>query len=151
MVLEANPRIEDYQLKEKRIAIRFSITGNATAANVTHSTDIPGIFFVGTEGNTADAEDSGITVTESDSGGVFALLLKSVGSVKKIIRAEVHDMGAQTGGSDTASAVATVFAGASNTGITASGNIALQVTGTGLNLTSENFSGVMQLEYLMSE
>ena len=151
MVLEANSRLEDYQLKEKEIAIRFSITGSATAASVVHSTDIPGIFYVGTEGNLADSIDSGITVTENDSGGVFALLLTEAGSIKKIIHAEVKDMGAETGGSDTASAVAVVLAGASNSGITASGNVALEVTGTGLNLTSENFSGVMLLRYLMAE
>jgi hypothetical protein len=154
MVLEANPRLEDYQLKEKRIAIRFSITGHATAANVTHSTDIPGICFVSTAGNLADSEDSGMNVTESDgpTNSVFGILLKEVGSVKKMIDAECKDLGAESGGSDTSTAVAVTWAGASNTGITASDNLAFSVAATGLDLSAaESFSGVIILKYLMAE
>jgi len=152
--LEQHPQLENHQLKQRRLVITFGITGHATPASVAHRSDLPGIMRLSTEGVTADAIDSGMNVTEDDgaTNSVFGILLTNVGSIKKVLKATVTDMGTERGGADTSTATPVTLAGASNTGITASGNIALSVAGTGLDIGApENFEGVLEIDYLLAE
>lgn len=148
MYLEKSDKVEDYKLKERRLTIPFTITGHATPASKTSSTDLAPLYL-STEGRTATAAavDSGCNfTTASDSTGVFGLLLTPGAVARKVLRVAVEQ---RSGTTATNKVQATVLNGASSTGITASGNIAVSATCAGLDLSAENFDGVLVIEYMI--
>jgi hypothetical protein len=138
--LENDPSVADYALKEKRLVIPFAITGHATPASKSHATDLPAALILSTEGKTATAAaaDSGCNfTTESDANGIFGVLIYNLGEVDKLLDVQVVNLSAGT---------ATVSRkGASSTGVTASGNIAVSID-SNQALTS-NLSGHVVVDY----
>lgn len=147
MYLDSNSQVMDYRLKTRRLVIPFSITGHATPASKTLSTDIPDAMVISAEGLTATATaiDSGTNFTTAvdATNAVFSLLVYNLGTVTQIKSAQVLDQGNTASGT----AIAVARKGASSTGITASGNVALSVTYTGFDAATENLSAVLILDY----
>jgi hypothetical protein len=151
-VQEKNSVVNDYQLKQKRLVAEFTITGDATPASKVHGVpDLPGVMILRTEGKTADAdavETVSFTTADDDSTGdsVFGILIKGgsdgLGDIRKVLRAQITDRGG--------SATSVAIAGTSDStkGLTADGNLAFNVTGTGLNLSSENADLVVTIDYV---
>lgn len=148
MYLEREDKIQDYKLKERRLCIPFSITGNATPASKVHNQDLSALILR-TEGKTAqaDAIDAGGNfATASDATGVFGILFDPGPAARKVLRVQVEQ---RSGSTATNRVQVTALKGASTTGVTASGNLAFDVTCAGLDLSSENFDGVLVIEYMV--
>jgi hypothetical protein len=140
-----NAGVEDYRIKSERLCIPFSIVANATPASKTSSNDLPGAMVLAMEGLTASAAaiDSGTNFTTPvDSTGIFGILVYNLGTVAKLHKAEV--VGLSSG------SVAVSAKGASTSGVTASGNVAVSVDWSG-DLSSTNLSGVLCIDYIISE
>ena len=134
----------DHSLKSRRLIIPFSITGHASPASKSHATDVPSALILSTEGKTATATaaDSGCNfTTESDSDGIFGILVKNVGTVKKLLDVGVVNLSAGT--------ASVSRKGASSTGVTASGNIAVSVD-SNQALTSD-LSGHLVIDFLITD
>ena len=114
--------VQDYLVKSHRLVIPFAIVNHATAANKTSSNDLPDALILSLEGltATATAADSGCNfTTPTDSTGVFGCLVQNLGTVTKLLDVQVVNPSSGT--------VAVTRVGASSTGVTASGNIAVSV------------------------
>lgn len=142
---DKNAQMEDYKLREKRVIIPFSIVHNATPASKTNSNDLPSSLTLSLEGQTATATaiDSGCAfTTETDSTGIFGCLVSSCGTVAKLLDVQLVNLSSGT---------ATVTrVGASSTGVTASGNIAVSIDWNG-SLATTDFSANLVLEYSVSK
>ncbi len=153
MYLDVSEKVQDYKLKQRRLCVPFFITGSATAASKVVSSDLQ-VVYVRTEGLTAaaDAVDSGGNFTTPDDNGgggaIFGVLLAPGKAITRVLRIAVEQ---RTGTTATNKVQATSLAGASSTGITASGNIAFNITAAGLDLSSENFDGVAIIEYMVEQ
>lgn len=147
--LDQSNRVQDYSIKQRRLCIPFTITGNATPASKTSSVDLSAVYVV-TEGLTAAAAaaDSGTNFTApADSTGDFSLLLMTGASAtRKLMSCTVLQ---RTGSTATNQFQVVAHKGASSTGVTASGNLAVSVTAAGLNLATENFDGIVIVEYMV--
>lgn len=135
----------DYEIKMHRLAIPFTITANATPAQKTHSVDCPGTLTLSTEGKTAEATaiDSGTNfTTEADSTGIFGCLLSGCGTVYKLLDVQLVNLSAGT---------ATVTrVGASSTGVTASGNMAVSIDWSG-NLATTDLTATLVVDYKITK
>lgn len=133
--------VEDYKLREKRLCIPFAIVHHATAASKTYSSDLAASMVLSLEGLTAvaAAADSGCNfTTEVDSTGIFGVLLQNLGTLSKLYDVSIVNLSAGT---------ATVSRkGASSTGITASGNVAVSIDWSG-NLATTDLSGTIIVDY----
>lgn len=148
MYLELSEKVQDYKLKERRLCIPFTITGNATPASKLVGQDLQ-VMYVRTQGLTAaaDAVDAGGNfASPDDATGVFGILFAPGKPARKVLRIAVEQ---RNGSSATNKVQVTALKGASTTGVTASGNLAFDVTCAGLNLTNENFDGVAIIEYVI--
>lgn len=142
---DKNAAVEDYKLREKRLVIPFSITFHATPASKVHSTDLPAALVLSTEGKTATATaiDSGLNfTTEADATGIFGILVYNLGTVEKLLDVSVVNLSAGT--------AAVSRKGASSSGVTASGNIAVSID-SDQNLSTTSLSGNLVIEYRVSK
>lgn len=150
MSIEFKSKAEHHNhlLKQQRLVTEFSIAGNATPADKQHSSDVPGLVVLRTEGKTAaaDAVES-LTWTSAvdDNAGdsVFGVLL------------DLGDNTARKVYSVSLTEVTTVSSSESVTGpntgssfLTSNGNIAVEVAATGLDLSSEDVTFRLEVEYL---
>lgn len=140
-----NSDVNDYAVFSRRLVIPFSIVHNATPANKVVSDDLNAAMYIATQGQTAAAAavDSGTNfITPTDSTGNFGVLFASGDKVLKVLRVSV-DM--------TSSGTATcTLEGASNTGVTASNNIAVSVT-SNQNLSTTDLTGSFSIDYILAE
>lgn len=140
-----NAAVEDYRVKSERMVIPFSITFHATPASKVHATDLPDALVLSTEGKTSDASsaDSGCNfTTEADANGIFGILVKNLGTVKKLLYADVTNLSSGT--------AVVSRKGASSTGVTASNNIAVSVDWNG-DLSMTSLSGNLMLDFIISK
>lgn len=140
-----NSAVLDYSIKSERLLIPFAIVANATPASKTNSNDLAPAMVLALEGQTAAAAaiDSGTNFTAPvDSTGNFSVLVTNLGTVKKLLKVEVIDPSSGT--------VTVARKGASSTGVTASGNIAVSVDSS-LDLSSVSLSGTLCIDYIISK
>ncbi len=133
----------DYVTKSERLCIPFAIVHSATPANKTNSNDLGAAMVLALEGQTATAAaiDSGTNFTTPvDSTGIFGILLYSLGTISKLLNQEVKYLSSGT---------ATVTkVGASSTGVTASGNIAVSIDWDG-SLATTDLSATLVVDYIL--
>lgn len=140
-----NPVAEDYRIRSERLCVPISIVHHATPASKTYASDLPGCLILSLEGLTAasTAADSGCSFTTPvDSTGIFGVLLYNLGTVSKLHKYEVVNL---SSGTCTVTAV-----GASSTGVTASGNIAISVDWNG-SLASTDLTALVCVDYIISK
>lgn len=146
--LKSMPSHQEHLLKQERLCFQFSITANATPASKKQVSDIPGLCVLRMQGLTA-AADAVETITWTtpvdNSGGnsVFGILLNLDRNLAdKVYSVSVSEV--------TALATSIAVTGPNNTAgayLTAAGNIAIEVAGTGLNLASESPTFKVTVEY----
>ena len=139
-----NNELMDYRLKEQRLTPNFYILGNATPASKTNTVDIPSVMYLRLQGQTSavDAIESlsWISPVDNSSGNcVFGVMLTSLGSVSKVKEIIVTE---PTGFSS-----AIVVAPLGVNGLTPGGNIAFNISATGLHLDTESPTFLIKLEY----
>lgn len=142
--LDMNSQVENYKLKTHRLIIPFTIVHNATPASKVESSDLPDALVLSLEGQTAAATaiDSGTNfTTQVDSTGNFSCLVRNLGTVSKLLDVQVVNISSGT---------ATVARkGASSTGVTASGNIAVSLDSS-LDLSAVDLTASLVVEYTVS-
>lgn len=154
-MFEQNNVLHDQQLKHKKAVFEFSITGNATPASKVHASDLPGICILRTEGKTAEAdaiEDLSASFTtandEATGDSVFGVFLRGgadyLGQIKKVLKVSV---------SETSTALSTALAVTKHGtgGLSAGGNVAFSIAGTGLRLDTESPKICVEIDYVVSE
>lgn len=143
-----NPELHEFLLRSQSLVFRFSITANATPASKIHIVDIPGVVYLRSEGKTAQADAietlSWTTAVDNSSGNsVFGLLIDlGENEARKVELVRVTEI------TSLATSFTTRGPGAVVDGyLTASGNIAIEIAGTGLNLASESPTFVVEVVY----
>lgn len=134
--------VQDYVIKCQRLCIPFAIVYSATPASKTYSSDLGAAMCLAMEGQTsaAAAIDSGTNfTTPNDANGIFGVLLYNLGTVQKL------HTSAMTVDSGT---VALTSKGASSTGVTASGNIAISADWSG-SLASTSLAATISVDYII--
>lgn len=140
-----NAAVEDYNVKSERLVIPFAIVHHATPASKTYSSDLPDALILSMEGLTAaaTAADTGCNFTTPvDSTGIFGMLIRNLGTVKKLLAFGMTELSTGT--------VTLSRKGASTTGVTASGNIAISADWNG-DLSSTDLSAYMAVDYIISK
>lgn len=141
--IKQSAQAQDYAVKSQRLCIPMAIVHNATPALKTYSSDLPADLTLSLQGLTAAAAaiDSGTNfATPTDSTGTFGILLSSLGVIKKLHKSEVVGLSSGT--------IALSPAGASSSGVTASGNIAISAVWSG-SLATTDFSGVLCVDFIL--
>lgn len=142
---QKNSQVDDYATKSQRLCIPFAIVFNATPASKTNSSDLPAALTLALEGQTAAAAaiDSGTNFTTPvDSTGIFGMLVSSLSPVSKLLKVEMIDLSSGT--------VALTRVGASSSGVTASGNIAVSADWSG-SLATTSLSATLCIDYINSK
>jgi hypothetical protein len=137
--------VEQFQVVQNRLCIPFAIVHNATPALKTYSSDLGAAMVLSLEGLTAAAAaiDTGTNfATPTDTTGVFGILLYNLGTVSNLDNATA----AYNPSSGT---IALTPAGASTTGVTALGNIAISADWTG-NLATTDLRANLHVDYRIS-
>lgn len=141
------PQVQDYVIRTERLCIPFGIVHNATPASKTTSTDLPAALVLSTEGLTAVAAaidaDCNFTTPQDASSAIFGILVYNLGTVQKLHKAEVVNA--------SAGSVTLAFKGASTTGVTASGNIALSATWGSNALSTTSLTAVLCIDFIVSK
>lgn len=144
---EKNTKLADHRLRQVELCFEVSIASNATPASKKHGSDLPGVCILRTEGKTseADAVESIAFTTAADNAtgdSQFGILLKGseIGDMEKVLEVSVSEQ--------TALATSLAFAKVGSSYLTAGGNIAIDVEGTGLNLASESPTLLVKVIYL---
>jgi hypothetical protein len=152
MSLELNSTVQDHKLKSRKLVFEFKVTFHATPASKLHSSDLPGVCHIASEGKLTGVTDieaiSGLTnyTAPNDVNGIIAVMLKGseLGSIKKVQSIKVSEKVAAG-----LSAPTVQILGSAN-GLTAGGNIAFEVdTTTDLSAASGTF--VAEVDYLLAE
>lgn len=141
----ANSDAESYWIRERRLIIPFSIVHHATPASKTSSNDLPACLILSLEGltATATAADAACSFTTPvDSTGIFGCLVRNIGTVSKLLDVQVVNLSSGT--------VAVTRKGASTTGVTASGNIAVSVDSS-LDLSATDLTAHLVLDFMLSK
>lgn len=136
--------------KTRELVVECSITANATPASKLHASEIPGTLFLRTEGKVAEADaiedlsGSFTTAVDNSTGNsVIGILIKGVNlpnnGIEKVLQVEVIEQ--------TALATSLTVSKVGSSFLTAGGNIALNVAGTGLNLASESPTLLVKITY----
>lgn len=143
-----NPIVSSRLDKTRQLVVECSITANATPASKKHASEIPGTLFLRTEGLTAEAdavESVAFTTAADNSTGdsQFGILIKGINlpqnEIEKVLEVEVTEQ--------TALASSLTVAKVGSSWLTAEGNIAIDITGTGLNLASESPTLLVKVIY----
>lgn len=138
---DKNAAVEDYKLRSKRLIIPFSITASVTPASKLHNADVSALVL-SSEGKTATAAaiDAACSFTTPvDADGVFGILVYNLGTVDKLYHASLVN-------TSTGASFALARNGASSSGVTASGNIAISFD-TDVDLSSSNLSAHLVIDY----
>ncbi len=135
--LKSKPTHQEHLLRQERLVCAASITADATPADKVHNSDIPGVVILRTEGKTDEADaveadlDDIFTAPDDENTGdsVFGILI-NLGENKadKVYSATVNSL----------ATVATV---------TPEGNIAIDVTGTAVDLSADNTDLSIVVQY----
>lgn len=139
--------VQEYVISSQRLVIPFAIVANATPANKSQSNGLGAAMILALQGQTAAAAaiDSGTNFTSpSDSSGTFGILLYNLGQVLALQDFNVKSLASGVLTAQTVTAV-----GSSNTGVTASLNIALSVSGAS-SLATTSFNGYVSVDYQVS-
>lgn len=143
--VKSNSQAQDYSIRSERLCIPFAVVHSATPASKTNSNDLPSALVLALQGQTAAAAaiDSGTNfATPTDSTGVFGALLYNLGTIAKVQRVSVDMLSSGT--------LAVTLAGASSSGVTASGNVALSCDWSG-DLTATDLSACLSIDYIISK
>ena len=156
MAFEAkDSQVLSRQLKVQKVSIPFQIIGNATPASKTVTVDEPSLLFLAVEGidgiteasGALDADDTVPTLaTETDSTGIFSLLVRINEELAKVVSCKVSCL-------STADLVACTLPSAPSDGIVAGGaldKIVMNVD-SGINLTTGTHKFVVELEYVVQD
>lgn len=139
--------VQEYAISSQRLCIPFAVVHSATPALKTQSNALGAAMILALEGQTAAAAaiDSGTSfATPTDSTGTFGILLYNLGTVGACLKASVDSVAAGV-----YTAKVTTLEGASNSGVTASANIAVSVTGFA-SLATTDAAGVLSVDYQLS-
>ena len=146
----ANSALMDHLLKSRRIVSVVSITANATPASKKHNVDVSGVVYLRTEGKVAEADaiedlsgDFTTAVDNSTGDSVFGVLITDVGNIRNVKKITVTEL--------TALATSIAVTKLGTLGLTAEGNIAFNIAGTGLTLATESPTFVIEVEYQLAE
>lgn len=147
-----NSVVENHVLKHQKLVFELKITSHATPASKKHSSDLPGVCVLATEGKLTDVsavEDiTGLTnySAPSDANGIFDVLLKGseLGEVKKVMKVAAHSKGAAGLTACTVQILGDSF------GLTADGNVAFEVD-SAINLSTTDETVVVELDLLMAK
>ncbi len=137
MKLKSKSPHQGHSLRQERLVAECSILADATPADKVHRSDIPGVLILRTEGKTeeadaveADLDDIFTAPNDEDSGdSIFGILIN------------LGDNKADKVYSATVNALATVAT------VTPEGNIALDVTGTGIDLEADDTTLLVKVDY----
>lgn len=137
---EKNSTVLDYKIRSERLCVPFKVVHAAATAQV-YSNDLAAAVVIAGEGQTATAAaiDSGTNFTTPVAAtGIIGFLFYNLGTVNKLLNATLFNLSSGT---------ATITpVGASNTGVTASGNIAISVDSS-LDFTMTDLTGTLCIDY----
>lgn len=143
-----NPELHEFLLRSQSLVFRVSITANATPASKIQVVDIPSAVYLRSQGLTAAADAietlSWTTAVDNSTGNsVFGILIDlGENEARKVELVRVTEI------TSLATSFTTRGPGAVVDGyLTASGNIAIEIAGTGLNLASESPTFVVEVVY----
>ncbi len=150
-----NSTLMDYELKQKRVCAEFTITHNATPASKVHGVpDLPGVLLLRTEGKTSEVdaiETVSYTTADDENTGnsVFGIMIRGgdayAGTIAKVLQVRVTDRAGD------ATSLAVTAASGTTDGLTAAGNIAFDIAGTGLRLDTEDADIVVTVDYVLQK
>lgn len=141
---QKNSAVLDYRIKSQRLCVPFSITAGA-AASIVYSSDLGAAVCFAGEAQTAAAAaiDTGTNfTTPAAATGIFGMLIYNLGTVSKVHNVTLFGLSSGT--------AAITLVGASSTGVTASGNIAISIDSS-LDLTAVNLSATLCVDYIISK
>ncbi|MFI5241260.1 MAG: hypothetical protein ACHQUA_02380 [Microgenomates group bacterium] len=152
MSFEQNSVVEDHKLKSRKLVFEIKVTSNATPASKKHSSDLPGICILSTEGLTAALVAieavSGLTnyTAPNDVNGIMDVMLKGseLGSIKKVQSIRVSEKVSAGFSAPTVQALGTAQ------GLTAGGNIAFEID-SATDFSAADATFVCEVDYLLSE
>ncbi len=153
--LKEKPTLYDQMLRTEELDFQCKIVHNATPANKTFSTDIPGVSLLRAQGQTAavDAVETLVWTAPVDASGIFGLYLSigvtvtpSLGPVPsaedyadKVYKVEVLKPVVDANGNmESFSILASTGPGGNTAYLTPLGNIAIEITDGNLATTDEN-------------
>lgn len=143
------PELHDHMLRQQHLVFRFKIYSDGTPADKVHESDIPGVVHLRSEGKTADA-DAVETITwtapvDDDTGdSVFGLLIDlGDNEARKVLNVRLSEIS-----NVSTSEVVTGPNASADDYLTDSGNIAIEVAATGLDLSTEDCEFVLEVDYL---
>lgn len=127
--------------KTRELIVECSITGNATPASKVHASEIPGSLYLRSEGLIAEADaiedlsgDFTTAVDNSTGNSQFGIVIVGAnlpnGGIDKVLDVEIKDQNGD--------ATSLTVAPAQSAYLTDGGNIAIDITGTGLDLSTES-------------
>jgi len=151
-VLESNSQLQDHLLKSRSLVFECSVTHHATPASKVHHVDVPGVVMLRTKGKVAEVdaiEDlSALAATAVDATNCqFVIFITDLGSIDKVSKVSVIDKK----GTGSGMVVVDLDGSGSIDGfLTAGGNIAIDVTGTGIDLETEDPTFVVKVDYSVS-
>lgn len=139
-----NSAVLDYEIKSERLCVPIASTA-AAAASIVYSSDLGAAISIAGELQTAvtAAIDSGTNFTAPvAASGIMGILVYNLGTVDKLLSATLYNVNSGT-------AVLSPK-GASSSGVTQSGNIAISLDSS-LDFTAAAFSAVLCLDYRISK
>lgn len=158
------PQLEDIGVHMKRLTLKVSLVGSTTAGSVTGSTDggLGAVVYTEAQSLTApsdanfasllnSATPTVIGIYLSDQAGVLAGGLTStpLGRIKQVnqivVDANSIQSGSMTAGVVTWKGLAAAISGGGRLGVTSNGNLAFQISCTGLKLTAAALNHTFQV------
>lgn len=132
--------IENHDLSMRSLVIRCGVTANATPSGKVHTVDLPGVVYLKTEGkDDVTAQDSGaVTGAQTDASGQVGVLVKLPDAATEVTMVAAEDVAGNASGTFAVARIAD--------GLTADGNIELQVTGLD-TLASVSPSFAIRVDY----
>ena len=155
-----NERVLDRTIKLRTVVFRIEVVADATPADKIHRSDLGNeLIILRTEGLTTDADDiedvSGDFTTPVDAtDAVFGAILRKeltedqfdgFGEIERVVDITAYDLG----GTATTLAASLVDGTDVDHGLTPEGNIAIEITTTGLDLASEDADILVVMNYLV--
>jgi hypothetical protein len=146
--LKANPVHQEHLLRQERLVVNCSIVANVVPEDKGQTNDVPSLLILRTEDQTAaaDAVETGIAwtapVDNSAGNSVFGLLLNlALNEADKVYSVSVTEVTALAG------SLTVTGPGGASSFLTADGNVAIEVAGTALNLSTESPTFLVVVEY----
>lgn len=146
----ADNLVADALDRTRELIVECTITANATPADKVHSSDIPSALKLRTEGKVSEADaiedlsGSFTTAVDNSTGdSQFGIIIDgsklAEGALEKVLEVQVTEQ--------TALASSLTAAKVGSDWLTAGGNIAIDIAGTGLNLASESPTLLVKVVY----